>query len=1059
MSLIDIKDPAWYRALTLSERLKDFRPDAEKPPSERARKRLAAWRAIPPLDNDQYFRMYLHSMDAEPEDLTALLDESPESLCNRQALVPAWLEHLARCFEASDITVPKLSEPFRNNPVSGFLALVQPLTADGCRRLQQQARSIAASHDFIPFHIEAVTEALFEPLAANLLNMISRTMVLELNIARLRGELEGETPEQRFSAFTALLPERAPEYLRGYPVLARRVVGAVDAWVRAESTFLKHLADDRQDIADHFEIDPQARLTRILSGAGDSHSGGGSVHLLEFSDGSRLVYKPRPLGQTVLFQALLEHLNQLGAQPEFPLFKAMDRGDHGWAAFVANTPCQDLDQVSRYYRRIGGFLAVLHLLDSTDFHFENLIASGEHPVPIDLETLFHPRPAIPDSGHPDRELAAEKVSDSVLRVGLLPFSLNEEGFDISALAPVEGQQAPDRVLRWRNAATDEMHAERTHIKMKSGQNQPKLAGHDIDAMTWTDTVVQGFRGTYRLLMRHRKALAADSGPVAAFRGARVRAVLRPTRAYHLIQVESFHPDLLRDGLDRDRHLARLWTGLDENPAVIPALPWELADMAEGDIPLFYALPESRDLLNWQEGRLTDFFPTAPLDKVLTRLEQLSEEDLIHQEWLIRASLGTLALERDDLDWPSYTPREAAVIPPPDDLTNRLTAEAVRVGDRLEELAISNGKEVTWLGLSYTRNHWSLDALTEDLYGGTAGLVLFLAHLGRITGEARFTALARQAADTIKGRVERIADEIQLPGFFQGWGGLVYTFSQLARLWDEKSLEELATSFAKRGAAYLEEDPDLDVIGGGAGFILAVTAHAAQHPDSKVLDHVVTAGDILLKRSTNQGPDEIAWLTRVGNEAPLLGFSHGSAGISHALVRAYEATGERRFLDGALGAARYEHRAWKEAYEKPASNRRRKGEESALATSWCYGAPGIGLARLTLLRHLNEAFAHEDLNHALEQTRTQGFGRNHCLCHGDLGNLEMPAQAGLPTDEIQRRTVMILNSIAENGFLCGTPLSVESPGMMNGLAGIGYGLLRRAHPDKIPDILTGAALNS
>ncbi len=35
-------------------------------------------------------------------------------------------------------------------------------------------------------------------------------------------------------------------------------------------------------------------------------------------------------------------------------------------------------------------LALFYALEATDFHHENLIAEGEHPVPIDLETLFQP---------------------------------------------------------------------------------------------------------------------------------------------------------------------------------------------------------------------------------------------------------------------------------------------------------------------------------------------------------------------------------------------------------------------------------------------------------------------------------------------------------------------------------------------------------------------------------------------------------------------------------------------------------------------------------------------
>jgi lantibiotic modifying enzyme len=96
---------------------------------------------------------------------------------------------------------------------------------------------------------------------------------------------------------------------------------------------------------------------------------------------------------------------------------------------------------------------------------------------------------------------------------------------------------------------------------------------------------------------------------------------------------------------------------------------------------------------------------------------------------------------------------------------------------------------------------------------------------------------------------------------------------------------------------------------------------------------------------------------------------------------------------------------------------------------------------------------------LDTTMAQGFGDNHSLCHGDLGNLEFLLQASEilrepeTADRLSRMTAMVVNSITCSGWFCGTALRVESPGLMTGLAGIGYGLLRLAYPGRIPSVLT------
>jgi lantibiotic modifying enzyme len=48
--------------------------------------------------------------------------------------------------------------------------------------------------------------------------------------------------------------------------------------------------------------------------------------------------------------------------------------------------------------------------------------------------------------------------------------------------------------------------------------------------------------------------------------------------------------------------------------------------------------------------------------------------------------------------------------------------------------------------------------------------------------------------------------------------------------------------------------------------------------------------------------------------------------------------------------------------------------------------------------------------------------------------------------------MLLDSIDTHGWVTGVPLGVETPGLMTGLAGIGYQLLRLAEPEKVPSVL-------
>jgi lantibiotic modifying enzyme len=142
----------------------------------------------------------------------------------------------------------------------------------------------------------------------------------------------------------------------------------------------------------------------------------------------------------------------------------------------------------------------------------------------------------------------------------------------------------------------------------------------------------------------------------------------------------------------------------------------------------------------------------------------------------------------------------------------------------------------------------------------------------------------------------------------------------------------------------------------------------------------------------------------------------------------------------------------------------EGRPAALASdgtymsAWCHGAPGVGLGRLYAQNYSDDPKIKDEINTAIETTLKAGFGSNHSLCHGDLGNLELLHAASLKFEDESLRATgdqiasSIVDSITQHGWLCGVPNGVETPGLMTGLAGIGYGLLRLAAPERVPSIL-------
>lgn len=1057
------ESPDWYKALTLSERAAALRrsPGSSAAIDEAlAERRLARWRAQEPFPEDGFFARRLALDGLTEDELRVLLGEPAEAIRDRETERPAWLTALEEAFTRP--APERFPEIPSESPSIGFLNVIRPLLDAAYSRLLAGICEIGTRYPGAPFDAAGAGPLLTAGVPPSVLLLMSRTMVLELQLARQQGWLSGETPEERFQSFIETLrdPETALAILRQYPILARAVVHVVSRWVAVSLELLERLAADWKDLRALFspETGP-GPLAEVRTGLGDSHRGGRTVTLFRFATGLRLIYKPKPLGVETAFQDLLRWTGQKGFDPGFRTLRLLDRGEYGWIELVEAGPCADEAAVRRFYQRQGGYLALLWLLDATDFHWENLIASGEHPILVDLEALFEPRQH--ELGGPVDETRIGRVLEkTVLTTGLLPSRTwaegGGEGVDLSGLAGTGGQTAPP-ILRSEHVGTDEMRFSLQPVEIPAGNNQPTLEGEAVGVSRYMDEVVDGFTRMVRLFLEHREEMAAPGRPLAAFAKSEVRVIVRPTRNYALLFFESFHPYVLGDALDRDRMLDRLWLAAREHPMVERLIPAERRDLLSCDIPLFTTRPGTRDLWSADGERFADLQPDSGLERVLRRLERLDERELTRQAWLVHNSLATIDLRRGD--HAQYDFREAA---PPS--REELLAAAAEVGDRLAAIALRGSRDAHWLAAQTigASNRWTLQPARLDLHLGLPGIALFLAWLGEITHEPRFTEIARAALVTLREQLRQGRQILTNVGAFSGWGGLVWTLTHLGVLWkDDDLLAEAGRIAHEEISPGIQDDENNDLIAGASGCLISLLTLHRVRPSDRLLASAIQCGERLLTRAR---PMErgVGWHLKIAGPTPLAGLSHGVAGIAWPLLRLAALTGDDRYRETALAGLEYErtlynpgNRNWPDLREGATLE---EAVEPHYMWAWCHGAPGVGLGRLAGLPYLDDAAVREEIGIAVESTIENGFGRNHCLCHGDLGNLEVVTMAagrlGRPdwAGRAGRIAGGILAGIRERGWLFGIPGRTEPPGMMVGLAGIGYGLLRLAAPERVPSVL-------
>ena len=1073
----------WPSALTLAERAAMRRGERagqqNDPASAGGTSRANRWRSQRPFDRPGFLARRLQIDGLTEPEFDALVDTLPPGV-NDEAEPPRWALEVERA-DAIAHEIARLHRRPNDASIDGLepvRAFVEPFVTAGMAHLHAEARSIVSEHPRAPFDAERAT-MLFEPLLwGHLVGRALKVVILELNVARVRGTLVGDSPEARCAHFASQLRSgRARDQIvEEYPVLARSIVTATDYWVESSRELLRYLAQDAGALKDAFAAGGElGSLIAISGNAGDVHRRGRSVAIAEFSSGIRVVFKPRPLDVDRHFADLVAWINALGRAPRLRAVQVLTRGDHGWAEFVSDVPCDSRDEIARFYERFGAWLAVLHVLNATDFHYENVIASGEFPMLIDLEALFHPLPQAPNAVDEPEQVGWEALQRSVLRTGVLPFRAydNEQssGLDMSAMGGAGGQRTPNRFPVLVAPGTDEMRLERDFVSLPPSQNRPTLGGQPVDPAEFADALESGFTATYQLLLAQREALLAPDGPIRKFANDAIRVVLRPTRQYALILSESNHPDVMRDALDRDRLFDRLWVAVPGRPELERVVAREHADLSSGDIPMFASKPSSVDLFTAQGEAIPGFFRHSGLSSAIERIEAMSEDDLRHQRWVVEASLVAL------LPGMHVAPAHNESVPEPPALhgTTGSSREAAlhaarRIARHLGTRALRQDDRVSWLGLTLLRERdWTIQPVGSDLYSGAAGIAFFLAYFDHVADDTESRAIARTVVRQLTRRlVTTLETSDASPAFppsslgaFGALSGAVYALSHIAALWADHELIDLAERLLVKLGDLVSADRTLDIIGGTAGFIMAASAleHVRSAPATRRV--LKQAAECIVARGEERAGG-LSWSTSLPASQPLTGMSHGASGIALALLTAGRLVNQPPFVDAAMRALCYERSCFDSSRTNWPDFRilpdRDHDEPRAWMWAWCHGAPGIGLVRMDALGSSDDPELVSDLTAALTSTARFGFGSNDSLCHGDLGNLELFVRAvelgyrGEWEDALVAHSSRLLARLQAGQWRCGVPGGVETPGLMTGLAGIGYGLLRLAAPERVPSLL-------
>lgn len=937
-----------------------------------------------------------------------------------------------------------------------FEEVMLPFVQAARRRLERSAEPVERL--LAPAARVALERALLRELSA----AASQAMMVDLSVARARAGANGFSlgaPRRTvYLRFVQSLRAAGLEPLvAAYPVLARLLAVRAELWVAASAELVLRAEADAAALGETFGGGAPGAVTWLRTGRGETHCAGRTVAAVRFASGLQVMYKPRSMKIDAAFYALLEWLHGVGLAPDQRILRVLNRGEYGWVEYVRPLPLATAEEVTAYYERAGSLLCIAYLLGAGDLHAENLIAAGSHPVPVDLETLLMGTP-VRGGGEDDVAAFAARgasASFSVLGTALLPYWRAEPGASRLYPGGLGLQMAETMVERgWEFVNTDQMARRERTVPGGVPANVPRLDGRPIGPRAHLDDLLRGFRRCQTLLVAHRAELEAPAGPLARFRGQRVRVILRDTRMYDAALRVSLHPLHLRDGVDRGIQLERLRMSAlagDARPPYWPAFAAEQRDLEELDFPYFSCLTDGTELYDSRGAPLGTFCHVSPFDAMCRRLAAMDDGENERQTALVRF---IYALEESPPATAPSVPAATDAAPEPLDRTAAL-AEAREIARALASLVL-RGEDGSpqWIGHSgeYPAAPGALRPIGDRLFDGRAGVALFLAALDAVAG----TGHATLAAEALLPARRALRDPRQAStlaartglGAGLGIGGTLYTLARIGALTGEGGWMDDARLAAH--AITLEAiaaDGVLEVLGGSAGAALALLSLHDLTGEAWLRERATACGTHLLAAArVEPGTGLRAW--RPGGGPFATGFAHGAGGIATALLRLARATSRDDFAAAAEEGFRFEQLS--AAARKPGGGGVHAGAEApafSWSRTWCNGAVGVALGRA-----VHGATAAADTVDATGAWEL-GAAQDHPCC-GHLGAADLLLEAGHP-----ERALALAGQVAARARAARTyriaseiPDARFAPAFFQGLSGIGYQLLRLTHPQTLPSVL-------
>lgn len=364
-----------------------------------------------------------------------------------------------------------------------------------------------------------------------------------------------------------------------------------------------------------------------------------------------------------------------------------------------------------------------------------------------------------------------------------------------------------------------------------------------------------------------------------------------------------------------------------------------------------------------------------------------------------------------------------------------------LGAKLSRDAIWAGERCNWFGLTTTDMGTGVATVAHrmcgsDYYGGTSGIAIFLGHLYAATGEKLFRTTAEGAIRQALSRLDHFPRGQRL-AFQTGLIGIAHALLELARTCNVEKFKALALLILEEVSRDEIRREDLDVIPGAIRTLVKIHR---DHPIDFLMETALRFCELMLENGQSIEQE---------------------SGSPLALLELYQATGQEKFRHAAERAFP-NHQKNLIAATCRADAQGSADDSVALAQSMA----GVGMASLrafeilrkdlylfearSVLRSITHILANSPFESDIDFSHARGLS----------GHADLLIEAGhILQDPNYSSSAETIGALGIDRYKkhdlpwpCGAAGGGETPGLMNGLAGIGYVYLRLYDNSRVPSLL-------